>query len=410
MKKYDIFISYRRSSYESANLIATRLRAAGYSVFFDLETMRSGPFNAQLYEVIENCKDFLLVLPPNALDRCESEEDWLRLEITHAMKHNKNIIPIMLNGFAWPEKMPLGLENLSYYQALTASSVEYFDLSLEKLQKRYLHSKPKYPLVRLLKYIVTILVSFIALLAILWFTFSILSRDTCLKYATILTKDAGMVHLIAEENNKLEKEWKKFDNAITYEINSDKLERLKNDINDKINFSEESIKQYFKISKERLEISQYQRFLLSIHGINPEEVIYSSQMSFMYFDEYMNMLNILRETIKYPDTLNRRFSLLSFEEHKSTLKIYYASLLSMLSHFPEETRTSFNELSPHWIYFPIQLYKIGEDDEYYENIINTELKLFDEIADGFEHSLEMIDSDLTDFEKILEETKELENR
>lgn len=410
MKKYDIFISYRRSSYESANLIATRLRAAGYSVFFDLETMRSGPFNAQLYEVIENCKDFLLVLPPNALDRCESEEDWLRIEITHAMKHNKNIIPIMLNGFVWPDKMPQGLENLSYYQALTASPVEYFDLSLEKLQKRYLHSKPKYPLVRLLKYIVTILVSFIALLAILWFTFSILSRDTCLKYATILTKDAGMVHLIAEENNKLEKEWKKFDNAITYEINSDKLERLKNDINDKINFSEETIKQYFKISKERLEISQYQRFLLSIHGINPEEVIYSSQMSFMYFDEYMNMLNILRETIKYPDTLNRRFSLLSFEEHKSTLKIYYASLLSMLSHFPEETRTTFNELSPHWIYFPIQLYKIGEDDEYYENIINTELKLFDEIADGFEHSLEMIDSDLTDFEKILEETKELENR
>lgn len=410
MKKYDIFISYRRSSYESANLIATRLRAAGYSVFFDLETMRSGPFNAQLYEVIENCKDFLLVLPPSALDRCESEEDWLRLEITHAMKHNKNIIPIMLNGFVWPDKMPQGLENLSYYQALTASSVEYFDLSLEKLQKRYLHSKPKYPLVRLLKYIVTILVSFIALLAILWFTFSILSRDTCLKYATILTKDAGMVHLIAEEYHKLEKEWKKFDNAITYEINSDKLERLKNNINDKINFSEETIKQYFKISKERLEISQYQRFLLSIHGINPEEVIYSSQMSFMYFDEYMNMLNILRETIKYPDTLNRRFSLLSFEEHKSTLKIYYASLLSMLSHFPEETRTSFNELSPHWIYFPIQLYKIGEDDEYYENIINTELKLFDEIADGFEHSLEMIDSDLTDFEKILEETKELENR
>ena len=39
------------------------------------------------------------------------------------------------------------------------------------------------------------------------------------------------------------------------------------------------------------------RFLLSIHGINPEEVIYSSQMSFMYFDEYMNMLNILRETM-----------------------------------------------------------------------------------------------------------------
>ena len=59
--KYDVFISYRRTSYESVNLIATRLKARGYRVFFDLESMRSGPFNKQLYSVIEQCKDFVLV-------------------------------------------------------------------------------------------------------------------------------------------------------------------------------------------------------------------------------------------------------------------------------------------------------------------------------------------------------------
>ena len=95
MEKYDIFISYRRSSYETANLIATRLKAAGYSVFFDMETLRSGKFNVQLYDVIDGCTDFVLVLPPGALDRCVNEDDWVRLETCRAMAAKKNIIPVM---------------------------------------------------------------------------------------------------------------------------------------------------------------------------------------------------------------------------------------------------------------------------------------------------------------------------
>ena len=119
MKQYDIFISYRRSSYESANLIATRLKAAGYSVFFDLESMRSGKFNEQLFGVIDNCKDFLVVLPPNALERCVNEDDWVRLEVCRAMANKKNIVPVMLNGFTWPNPMPTGMEELCNYQAST---------------------------------------------------------------------------------------------------------------------------------------------------------------------------------------------------------------------------------------------------------------------------------------------------
>lgn len=130
MKQYDIFISYRRSSYDTANLIATRLKSAGYSVFFDMETLRSGKFNEQLYEVIDNCKDFLVILPPEALARCVNEDDWVRLEVCRAMNHDKNIIPVMLNGFIWPNPMPKGMEDLCNYQALTASSIEYFDLLL----------------------------------------------------------------------------------------------------------------------------------------------------------------------------------------------------------------------------------------------------------------------------------------
>ena len=92
LKRYDIFVSYRRISFPIANLIATRLKAAGYRVFFDIEEMRSGPFNDQLYSVIEGCRDFLIVLPDGALDRCHDKEDWVRKEVMHAMTHKKNIM------------------------------------------------------------------------------------------------------------------------------------------------------------------------------------------------------------------------------------------------------------------------------------------------------------------------------
>ncbi|MCR4575533.1 MAG: toll/interleukin-1 receptor domain-containing protein, partial [Lentisphaeria bacterium] len=62
-KIYDIFISYRRNGgFETARLIYDRLTNLGYRVSFDLETLRSGKFNTQLYERIEQCKDVLVLL------------------------------------------------------------------------------------------------------------------------------------------------------------------------------------------------------------------------------------------------------------------------------------------------------------------------------------------------------------
>jgi hypothetical protein len=140
-KKYDIFISYRRDGgFETASLIAEKLRNAGYSVFIDWESLRAGKFNEQLFRVIEQCKDFIIVLPKDGLDRCVNETDWVRQEVIHAMQHNKNIIPVMLSGFQWPEKLPEGLDGLDKFQAIAAGSHEYFDAAVDRL-KSYLKSK-----------------------------------------------------------------------------------------------------------------------------------------------------------------------------------------------------------------------------------------------------------------------------
>lgn len=131
---YDVFISYRRDGgFETARLIYEHFtNAMGLKVFFDLEELRSGKFNIKLYNAIDESENFILVLPRNALDRCNNEDDWLRLEIVHAINKDKNIIPLMLNGFVWPDSLPECLADLPKFNGVTLNR-EYFDASMAKL-------------------------------------------------------------------------------------------------------------------------------------------------------------------------------------------------------------------------------------------------------------------------------------
>lgn len=115
-----------------AYILYERLTQKGYSVFQDVESLRSGRFNTTIYEKIEQCKDLILILPPNALERCADEDDWVRKEIICALRNKKNIIPVMLRGFSWPEELPKEIEEIRYYNGLVANT-EYFDQFLVKL-------------------------------------------------------------------------------------------------------------------------------------------------------------------------------------------------------------------------------------------------------------------------------------
>lgn len=140
-EKYDIFISYRRDGGEfTAKILRDRLEKQGYRVFFDVETLRSGDFNKRLYTVIDECRDFLLVLSPNALDRCVNEDDWVRYEVERALLKEKNIIPVMLRGFVFPDTLPESMESLRYKNGLEANS-QFFDAFMDTL-RQYLQSEP----------------------------------------------------------------------------------------------------------------------------------------------------------------------------------------------------------------------------------------------------------------------------
>lgn len=148
--KYDIFISYRREGgYDTAKHLNDLLVRDGYRVSFDIDTLRNGDFDTQLLSRIEECRDFILIVDQHAFDRTldpefDPKKDWLRCELAHALKHNKNIIPVFLSGvIGFPDGLPSDIANVTKKNGPEYNRY-YFNDFYETLKKRFLHKRSKY--------------------------------------------------------------------------------------------------------------------------------------------------------------------------------------------------------------------------------------------------------------------------
>lgn len=138
----EVFISYRRDGGEvMAHLVYEHLRNLGYSVFYDIESMTTGQFDETLLSRIAEADNFVLILSKNALDRCVYETDWVRREIAHALKLHKNVIPVMLRGFAFPMELPDDIKAVSLQHGVVIDSMDFLEAKIEKLTS-YFKGKP----------------------------------------------------------------------------------------------------------------------------------------------------------------------------------------------------------------------------------------------------------------------------
>ena len=134
MKTPKLFISYRRDGGEAlAFLLNDRLKQKGYSVFYDIESLHAGKFDQKIFSEIEACDHFVLVLSVGALDRCVNENDWVRWEIAHALEHKKNIVPVMMRGFMFPENLPEEIAEISSINGVLFESMSLMDARIEQL-------------------------------------------------------------------------------------------------------------------------------------------------------------------------------------------------------------------------------------------------------------------------------------
>lgn len=113
--KYDIFISYRRSSGKNyARTIKPELEKRGYNVFLDFDELSDGVFDRRIMDAINEAPVFLMILSEGALDRCVNEDDWVRAEILYAKEVGKHIVPIEVDKTfrKMPETVPEEIRSL----------------------------------------------------------------------------------------------------------------------------------------------------------------------------------------------------------------------------------------------------------------------------------------------------------
>ncbi|XP_041977873.1 NAD(+) hydrolase sarm1 isoform X2 [Aricia agestis] len=137
-KNLDVFVSYRRSNgSQLASLLKVHLQLRGFTVFIDVERLEAGKFDNNLLQSIRQAKNFLLVLTPNALDRCKDDneqKDWVHREIVAALQSQCNIVPIYDN-FEWPEpeQLPEDMRAVSHFNGVRWIH-DYQDACVEKLE------------------------------------------------------------------------------------------------------------------------------------------------------------------------------------------------------------------------------------------------------------------------------------
>lgn len=138
-KTLDVFVSYRRATgSQLASLLKVHLQLRGLSVFIDVERLEAGKFDNNLLDSIKTAKNFILVLSPNALDRCIGDvecKDWVHKEIVAALASDCNIIPIMDN-FLWPdaEQLPEDMRSITYFNGVRWIH-DYQDACVDKVER-----------------------------------------------------------------------------------------------------------------------------------------------------------------------------------------------------------------------------------------------------------------------------------
>eukprot|EP00741_Cyanophora_paradoxa_P005881 tig00000113_g5699.t1 len=115
---HHVFLSYRRTARDRAQIVRDRLASRGFAVFWD-QNLEAGPFDEQILERIDTAACFVLLLSAGALDGCGAAGDWLRREIARACRLRKGIVPVVCEGAAWPadEAMPGDIRACKKHQA-----------------------------------------------------------------------------------------------------------------------------------------------------------------------------------------------------------------------------------------------------------------------------------------------------
>ncbi len=398
MKKHDIFISYRREGgYQTADSIYQRLINAGYSAFLDLEQLKAGKFNTKLLEVINGCQDFILVLPPGALDRCSDEDDWVRQEIEHAIKTGKNIIPVMLRGFEWPDKdsLPPLLKELPDYNGISAADHNVFTENIERLKNNFLVSKHGINW-RSHKMVITSVIAAIAIIiGIVIFLnlrgnkdYEAICQEISMKMMTEFVKMHSNV-AVAKDVSAV---WDEY----TMDYNSQDGDFLRQELYKSVDFFMSTLHE-----PEELNLSFNQKKLMYRHSLPVEDIEAVSIVAQMMFDEVHSFGETVKEAAgqsmnKYMDKTVR----LTYDFLIASLEADCYAFLQMFSLMPENV---FKKVRKHFETLTLlPAIPLDQSAETYEVMQRTAINRLNEIITAMGGSINDAEQNLESMKHKLE--------
>lgn len=404
---YDIFISYRRAGgFESANLIAEKLRGMGYSVFFDVESLRSGKFNEQLYKVIEQCKDFVVVLPERALDRCSNEDgtpnedDWIRKEVVHAMKLDKNIVPVMLAGFGWPKKMPVGMEALKDYQSITATSHDTFDYAMQKLAGFMKSRKHTF---KLLKILAVALASLAVLTTIAYYAMLQIAVPVCISVANEYAIGMELVYELRSDEEKLKTEWEGFLSSYNTATSVNRKLDLEADMLSSLDHSVLAAEGIRTRIRPAIELSDWQTMLLGLNGSQKEDIQALPMFVDSYVDDLDSLISVMRRTIitRSYKPYETRTVAQHFQFYEHSVNMMYYTYLQEVTKLPEVCLKSHNEFSRGWTPL-LPNVSLTMKPEEYERLASVEYSIMEDLMQKMDKSVNQMDNDTYDLGQRLD--------
>ncbi|MBQ0022653.1 MAG: toll/interleukin-1 receptor domain-containing protein [Prevotellaceae bacterium] len=123
-KKYDIFISYRRSGgSERAEMLYNAFKSRGIRedrIFMDTHKLGNGIFKAELVEAIKSSSNFVVLITKGCFNSTKDKEldNWY-LEIETALELKKNIIPVYFEDIdEMLKQIPSDFEHLKDYNSV----------------------------------------------------------------------------------------------------------------------------------------------------------------------------------------------------------------------------------------------------------------------------------------------------
>ncbi len=162
----NIFLSYRRDDsrgYTNAIYTLLELHFPPGSIFMDVDTLVPGSdFVQSLQEAVENCDIFLAVIGSRweniknekGQRRLENPEDFVRIEVAHALERGIPVIPVLVDGAQMPssDNLPDNLKDLARRHAFTIGDhmrpdmerlIKVLEKTFERLEKERLEKEKK---------------------------------------------------------------------------------------------------------------------------------------------------------------------------------------------------------------------------------------------------------------------------